>query len=61
MAGYIRGTKAWLDHTKERILFIGDLLVSPLTTDEEKVRLLSEHAALVLDLCKSYEFWLIED
>ena len=61
MAGYIIGSKAWLDHTKERILFIGDLLVSDLTTHEEKVKLLSEQAALVLALCDSYKKWVIED
>ena len=61
MAGYIIGSEAWLNHTKERILFIGDLLVSPLTTYEEKLKLLSEQAYLVIQLCDSYKKWVIED
>lgn len=55
MAGYIKGSKAWLDFVKERILFLGDLLVSPITNEEEKKKLLAEQTTLVLQLCDSYE------
>jgi hypothetical protein len=55
MAGYVKGSKAWLNFVTERILFIGDLLISPLTNEEEKRKLVTEQAALVLHMRDYYE------
>lgn len=55
MAGYVVGSKEWYAHMKERIIFIGDLLKSPLTNNEEKERLHKEQTKLMLALFDYYE------
>ena len=55
MAGYIAGSKEWYDHVKERILTLGDLMMSPLTTGEEKRKYHVEQTALILGAFKYFE------
>ena len=55
MAGYVIGSQKWMDITKERIITLGDLLKSPLTTAEEKERLHLEQSKLVLMIFDYFE------
>ena len=55
MAGYVAGSKEWYRHTKERILFLGDLMMTSLTTKEEKQRAHIEQTRLLMDFFNHYE------
>lgn len=50
MAGYVKGSKGWYESMRERLVFIGDLLKSPLTSKEEKEELHMEQVKLMLEL-----------
>ena len=50
MAGYVKGSNEWYNIMKERILFLGDLMMSPLTSREEKEKCHIEQTALLMKI-----------
>ena len=52
MAGYVRGSQAWYDHSRKRIIEIGKKLQNPDINQETRDKLYDEQIHLALELDK---------
>lgn len=55
MAGYVIGSQAWYDATKQRLLDISKKLRNSETSEKEKKRLYKEQVNLIDALCEHTE------